>query len=165
MATKLPLQINNLRFSVNPTSLSINKGLNYGTLQTQGGVKYQVWYESPEVLTISGASAGDSAYKELVFLKRNFERTDKVCELFYKTRIYRGFITNLQVDHDISHINTFNYTIQFQLLFGEKFAIEDFSITGDDTGIVGTAIRKLENVINEPLNKLESSIDQLLSKL
>lgn len=165
MSTKFPIQINNLRFQVNPTGLNIVKGVNYGTLPTQNGVKYQVWYDAPEVLTLTGASAGSTAYQELVTMKQNFERTDKVSELFYKTRVYKGFITNLTIDHSTTHINQFTYTITFQLLFGEKFAVEDFSLTRDETGIVAENLQRLEKYINEPLNKLESSIEKLLSKL
>jgi hypothetical protein len=165
MATKFPLQLNSLRFFVNPTNLRITKAVNFAPLNTQNGVKYQIWYDAPELLTISGASAGKTAYKELVFLKRNFERTNKLSELFYKTRIYKGFITNMEIDHSTSHPNQFNYTITFQLLFGEKFAIEDFSLTGNEKGIVGRTLEQVENFINEPLNKLESSIEKLLAKL
>jgi hypothetical protein len=165
MASKLPIQINNLRFHVNPTGLNINKATNFGTLATQNGVKYQVWYDSPEVLIITGACAGDTAYRELVTLKRNFERTDKVSELFYKTRLYKGFITSLTVEHSTAHINMFTYTITFQLLFGEKFAIEDFALTRKEQGVVARTLQDIEKVIMEPLNKLESSIEKLLSKL
>lgn len=165
MATKFPIQINNLRFFVNPTQMSITKSVSYAPLATQGGVTFQVWYDAPEVLTITGASAGKTAYRELLFLKRNFERTDKTSELFYKTRIYRGFITNLSIEHSTGHINQFNYTIQFQLLHGERFGIEDFSLTGDETGLIGSQIRRAENFINEKLSVVETNISKLLSKL
>lgn len=165
MAIRYPLQLNNLRFSVNPTSLKITKAVNFGTLPTQNGVKYQVWYDAPEVLTISGSSAGNTAYKELLFLKQAFEKTNKLTELFYKTRLYKGFITNLEVEHSTGHLNEFTYSISFQLLFGEKFSPEDFALTGNETGIVGATLRRLESVINKPLNSLDSSIEKLLSKL
>lgn len=165
MATKFPLQINSLRFFVNPTNLKIVKAVNFSPLATQNGITYQVWYDAPEVLTISGVCAGSTAYKELVFLKQNFERTDKVSDLFYKTRLYKGFITSLDVEHNTQHINQFNYNITFQLLFGEKFAIEDFSLTGNEQGVVGRTLNDLENFINQPLNRLQSSIDKLLKKL
>ena len=164
MATKFPLQLNNLRFYVNPTGLQITKGITFGTLPTQGGVKYQVWYDTPDVLNISGACAGSTAYRELLFLKTQFERTNKVSELFYKTRLYRGMITNLVIDHNTSHINEFTYTITFQLLFGGKFAVEDFSINATNQGVLSSTLQKLANFINAPLNKLESSITQALSK-
>lgn len=165
MATKFPIQINNLRFFVNPTQISISKNVTFAPLATQSGVIYQVWYDAPEIMTISGASAGSTAYRELLFLKRNFERTDKVSEIFYKTRIYRGFITSLTVEHGTSHINEFTYNIRFQLLFGEKFGVEDFSLTGNETGIIGTQIRNAANFINQPLATVETNISKLLSKL
>lgn len=167
MASRFPLQLNSLRFYVNPTGLNIQKGLNYNTLATQGGVKYQVWYETPEILTITGDCAGDTAYKELVFLRQQYELTNKISELFYKTQLYRGFITSVQVDHSTQHLNRFSYTIVFQLLQGEKFAIEDFSLTDNETGIVSDTINRLENTINKRLglNNIQTKIDNLFNKL
>lgn len=164
MATKFPVQINNLRFFVNPTQMSISKGVNFGTLNTQNGIKYQVWYDTPEVLTISGVSAGSTAYKELLFLKQNFERTNKVSELFYKTRLYKGFITAISIEASTSHVNEFTYSVTFQLLQGEKFGFEDFSLKANEQGAVATALNKLSGIINQPLASLESSIGKLLSK-
>lgn len=164
MATKFPIQINNLRFFVNPTNLSITKGVNFGTLNTQSGTKYQVWYDTPEILTISGVSAGDTAYKELLFLKQNFELTNKLSEVFYKTRLYKGFITNISVEASTTHLNEFTYSLTFQLLQGEKFGFEDFSLKSNEKGVVATALAKLEGIINQPLSSLESSIGKLLQK-
>ena len=163
MATNFPLILNNLRFLVNPTGMTISKGLNFAPLNTQNGVIYQVWYDAPEVLTISGQSSGDTAYRELAFLKRDFEKTNKLSELFYKTRVYKGFVTNLTVDHNTGHVNRFNYTINFQLLQGEKFAIEDFSLAqtkffGSD---VENAIKKVQDFINEPIAKFENKIGRI----
>lgn len=163
MATKFPLQINSLRFFVNPTGLNVTKGVNFAPLNTQNGVVFQVWYNAPEVLTISGQSAGETAYRELAFLKRNFERTDKLSELFYKTRVYRGFITNLTVDHNTGHVNRFNYTITFQLLHGEKFAIEDFTLRERSLGSKVEGF--IQDYINEPITKLESKLDSFFKKL
>ncbi len=166
MATRFPIQINNLRFFVNPTGLNIQKGLNFAPLNTQNGVRYQIWYDAPEVLTITGDAAGDTAYRELNFLKRNFERTNKTAELFYKTRVYRGFITNLTVDHNIGHPNRFSYSITFQLLFGERFAIEDFSLTRQEEGVVSRALKSVEDFINEQINtdKIQAKIDNFLQR-
>jgi hypothetical protein len=161
MATRFPLQLNSLRFYVNPTGLNIQKGLNFSTLATQGGIKYQVWYETPEILTITGDCAGNTAYKELVFLKQQYEITNKISELFYKTRLYRGFITSLQVDHNTQHLNRYSYSITFQLLQGEKFAVEDFSLTGNEEGAVSKGLKKLEDYINKRLGtaNVQSKID------
>lgn len=166
MATRFPLQLNNIRFLVNPTGMNITKGLNFAPLNTQTGVKYQMWYESPEVLTISGDAAGDTGYRELLFLKQQFERTNKLSQLFYKTRIYKGFITNIQVDHNVNHVNRFSYTITFQLLQGEKFAIEDFALTRKEEGLVSSALKKVEDFINKQLNvsKVQANIDNFFNK-
>lgn len=167
MATRFPIQINSLRFYVNPTGLNIQKGLNFNTLATQGGIKYQVWYETPEVLTITGDCAGDTAYKELVFLKQQYEQTNKISELFYKTRLYRGFITALAVDHNVQHVNRYSYTITFQLLQGEQFAIEDFSLTRKEEGFVSKTLKKLEDSINKRLGttNAQAKIDNFFNKL
>ena len=161
MASKFPIQINNLRFLVNPTGINVKKDLSFSPINTQSGVRYQVWYNNPEVVTITGESAGDTAYKELNFLKRNFQRSDKLSELFYKTRLYKGFITSISFDHNIlSHPNRFSYTISFQLLQGETFGIEDFSLDRNSQGIASEAIAKVEDFINEQINigKIESKI-------
>jgi hypothetical protein len=98
-------------------------------------------------------------------LKRNFEQTNKLSEIFYKTRLYRGFITNLTIEHSTTHINQFNYTIQFQLLFGEKFGVEDFSLTGKETGIISSQIQAAANFVNQKLSVVETNISKLLSKI
>lgn len=168
MATRYVIQINNLRFYVNPTGLNIQKGVVVAPLNTQGGVKYQVWYDAPEILTITGDSAGSTAYNELLFLKNNFERTNKVSELFYKTRLYKGFIQNMQIDHNImGHPNRFSYTITFQLLFGEKFAIEDFALSRSNSGFLENQINKLEDFINKQIDitKVQSTVDNFFRKL
>jgi len=153
---------------VNPTGLNIQKGVIFAPLNTQGGVKYQVWYDAPEILTITGESAMSTAYNELLFLKNNFERTNKVSELFYKTRLYKGFITNMQIDHNIlGHPNRFSYTVTFQLLFGEKFAIEDFALTRGDTSFTNKLITKFEDFVNKQIDitKVQSTIDNFFRKI
>lgn len=168
MATRYVIQINDLRFYVNPTGLNIQKGVVVAPLNTQGGVKYQVWYDAPEILTITGDSAGATGYNELLFLKNNFENTNKQSQLFYKTRLYNGFIQNLQVDHNImGHPNRFSYTITFQLLFGEKFAIEDFALSRTSPGFVNNLNNQLEEFINKTIDitKVQSTIDNLFRKI
>ena len=163
MATKFPLILNNLRFFINPTGMNITKGLNFAQVNTQNGVIYQIWYDAPEVLTMSGQSSGKTAYNELAFLKRDFEKTNKLSDLFYKTRVYKGFITNLTVDHNTGHPNRFNYTITFQLLQGEKFAIEDFTLnqTRSVGGTVERVIKKVQDFINAPIAKFENKIGKI----
>src|SRR6267142_6251059 len=164
MATIYPFRLNNLNFFVNPRNLKITKGVSFGTLPTQGGVQYQIWYNAPEMLVMTGASAGQTAYQELLFLKQQFEANNKLSTLFYKTQIYQGFITLLDVEASTSHLNEFTYTINFQLLFGQQFAIEDFSISTTNNGVVLGAIGRLATVLNIPLNKASSNISNLLQK-
>src|SRR5690349_19436930 len=164
MATIYPLRINNINFSVNPRNMKITKGVSYGTLPTQGGVQYQIWYNSPEMLTLSGASAGQTAYQELLFLKKQFENNNKLSTIFYKTQVYQGFITLLDVEASTSHLGEFTYTLNFQLLFGQEFAIEDFSISTTNNGLVQSAIGRLQTILNIPLNKASSNISNLLQK-
>ena len=164
MASIYPIRLNNLNFFVNPRNMKITKAVSYGTLPTQGGVQYQIWYNSPEMLILTGASAGQTAYQELLFLKQQFESNNKQSTLFYKTQVYTGFITLLDVEASTSHLNEFTYTINFQLLFGQQFAIEDFSISTTNNGLVEGAIGRLEGILNIPLNKVSSSISNLLQK-
>jgi hypothetical protein len=144
--------------------MKITKAVSYGTLPTQGGVQYQIWYNSPEMLILSGASAGSTAYQELLFLKQQFESSNKLSTLFYKTQVYQGFITLLDVEASTSHLNEFTYNLNFQLLQGQQFAIEDFSISTTNNGLVLGAIANLQNKLNIPLNKASSSISNLLQK-
>jgi len=164
MATIYPLRLNNTNFSVNPRNMKITKAVSYGTLPTQGGVQYQIWYNAPEMLILTGASAGQTAYQELLFLKQNFESNDKLSTLFYKTQVYQGFITLLDVEASTTHLNEFTYTLNFQLLFGQQFAIEDFSVSTTNNGVIESAIGRLETILNIPLNKASSSISNLLQK-
>lgn len=144
--------------------MKITKAVSYSTLPTQSGVQYQIWYNAPEMLVLSGSSAGQTAYQELLFLKQQFESSNKTSTLFYKTQIYNGFLTLLDVEASTSHLNEFTYTINFQLLFGEQFAIEDFSISTTNNGLVQGAIGRLETILNIPLNKASSNINNLLQK-
>jgi len=164
MASTYPLRLNNLNFYVNPRNMKITKAVNYGTLPTQGGIQYQIWYNSPEMLVLTGACAGSTAYQELLFLKQQFESSNKLSTLFYKTQVYQGFITLLDVEASTSHLNEFTYTLNFQLLQGQQFAIEDFSISTTNNGLVLGAIANLQNTLNIPLNKASSSISNLLQK-
>ena len=164
MATIYPLRINNINFQVNPRNMKITKAVNYGTLPTQGGVQYQIWYNAPEMLILTGASAGQTAFQELLFLKQQFESNNKLSTIFYKTQVYQGFITLLDVEASTQHLGEFTYTINFQLLFGQQFAIEDFSISTTNNGVIEAAIGRLETVLNIPLNKASQSISNLLQK-
>lgn len=159
MATKYSLILNNVKFLVNPTGLAINKGILMSSLNLQSGTKYYVWYDSPEVLTISGQSAGQTAYRELLFLKENFQRTDKTSTLFYKTGLYYGILTSLTTNFEATDPNRFGYTINFQLLFGQKFRIEDFAL--NPSGIMGQIAgigQGIEDTINVYLNKAEDIV-------
>jgi hypothetical protein len=167
MSSVFPIQINSLNFYINPTQLSISKPTTFATLPTANGFVYQFWYDSPEVLTLTGASAGTTAYNELVFLKNNFQLTNKVVSIFYKTKLYQGFITNLTVEHSTSHINRFNYTLAIQLLQGQQFAIEDMSITQNNQGFIEGGINSAVNLINQKLglSSVQSSLNNLTSKI
>lgn len=164
MASIYPVRLNNLNFYVNPRQMKITKNLSIGNLPTQSGVQYQIWYNSPEMLIMTGASAGQTAYQELLFLKQQFESTNKLSTLFYKTRQYSGFMTTLDVEASTTHLNEFTYTINFQLLQGQEFAIEDFSITTNNNGLVQGAIGQLQNILNIPLNQANAKISSLLQK-
>lgn len=164
MASIYPLTLNNLRFFVNPRNMKITKNVSFAPLPTQSGVQYQVWYNAPEMLVLSGASAGQTAYQELLFLKQQYEKNNKSSTLFYKTRLYQGFITLLDVEASTGHLNEFTYTLNFQLLTGQEFAIEDFSISTTNNGLVLGAIGRLQTILNIPLNQANAKITSLLQK-
>src|SRR6185437_321504 len=164
MATIYPLRINNLNFSVNPRNMKITKAVSFGTLPTQGGVQYQIWYNAPEMLVLTGASAGQTAYQELLFLKQQFENNNKLSTLFYKTQVYQGFLTLLDVEASTTHLGEYTYTVNFQLLFGQQFAIEDFYISTTNNGVIEGAIGRLETILNIPLNKASANVSNLLQK-
>lgn len=164
MASIYPVRINNLNFFVNPRNMKIAKNVSFGSLPTQNGVQYQVWYNAPEMLILSGASAGSTSYQELLFLKQQYEKNNKLSTLFYKTRQYQGFITTLDVEASTSHLNEYTYTLNFQLLTGQSFAVEDFSISTANNGIVLGAIGRLQNILNIPLNQANAKINNLLQK-
>lgn len=162
MAIKYSLILNNVKFLINPTSLSITKGVLMSNLNLQSGTKYYIWYDSPEVLTISGQAAGQTAYRELLFLKNNFERSDKTSTLFYKTGLYYGIIVGLNTTFEAENPNRFTYSITFQLLFGQKFKIEDFAL--NPSGIMGQIAgigQGIEDTINVYLNKAEEIVNNI----
>lgn len=163
--TKFPLRLNGVNFQVNPTNLSVKKPIVKGTVNTQGGVRFQIWYNQPEVLQIQGLAAGNSAYKELQFLKQNFEvtKSTNMSELFYKTKIYRGFIDSLEVGHTIDRHQRFPYTIVFQFVQGEQFNIQDFAL--EPKGLIGEATDFLEENINAPIARADAALGQLFGKI
>lgn len=163
--TKFPFIINGIKFQVNPTSLSIKKPITKGTLPTVGGVRFQIWYNSPEVLTIQGLAAGQTAFNELYFLKNNFEKTKSksYSELFYKTKIYKGFIDSVDIGHSVDVHQRFPYTIVFQFLHGEQFNIQDLSL--EPSGLLGEVSGFLEENINAPIARTEKALGQVFGKI
>jgi len=128
MALRYPVILNGIRFLINPKHFSVRKPLSMAELPTQEGVEYQTWYNLPEILEIGGQSAGETAFRELQFLKDNFARTNKISELYYKNRLYRGIIREMTITSSSDYIYRFKYSITFQLLQGESFAVEDFAL-------------------------------------
>lgn len=165
MASIFPVILNGIRFQVNPKSLDVNKTLKVGSLDTQGGVVFQFWYNSPETLNISGMSAGTTAFQELLFLRQNFDVTinpGTVSQLFYKSKTYRGFLSNLKVAHSTSRHLLFEYSMTFQLLQGEQFKIEDFALT--PTGAIGKLTTIFSQTVNTPIAGFEDKINSIMGK-
>ena len=132
MGQKLPVVINDVRFWINPTNMVVRKALNIAQLDTMRGRQFQVWWPSPEVVSISGEAFGKDAYKQLLYLKRHYEGTGgnpSLSTLTYKTYKYDGYIVNLDVTADAKNMNVWIYSLNFQLLHGNKFRVEDFSLT------------------------------------
>lgn len=168
MATTFPVIINGVRFQVNPKSLEVQKSVKYQALDTQNGVVYQFWYNNPEILTISGISAGTSAFQELIFLKNNYDTTlnpGKLSQLFYKSNTYNGFIDSMKVSHVISqgtHL-MFQYNMTFRFLQGEQFKIEDFAL--QPTGLLGKLTTIFSQTVNQPIAGLENQINRIFGKV
>src|ERR1035437_837899 len=165
MATKTPLILNGLKFQVNPTSLSISGSVVTTSLNTQGGVRFQTWYDSPQVLTISGMSAGESAYMELQTLKSNFEYTNTkgLSKLIYKNSTYTGFIQNVVVSHAVEAHLRFPYSITFQLLAGQRFNVYDFAF--NPTGLISSSLNQLSKIINIPINNATNNLNAGIAKI
>lgn len=166
MATVFPLIINGVRFQVNPTMLASNKSIKYATLETQSGVVYQFWYNNPETLEITGMSAGSSAYQELIFLRNNFDVTlnpGTISQLFYKSKTYNGFLTNLKITHNIKRHLLFEYSMTFQLLQNEEFKIEDFAL--QPTGLLGKLTTIFSQTVNAPIAGFENQINKILGRV
>lgn len=165
MATTYPVILNGVRFQVNPRSLDISKTLKVGSMDTQGGVVFQFWYNSPETLAISGLSAGTSAFQELLFLKQNYDVTTSpgtISQLFYKTKTYRGFLTGLKITHNITRHQLFDYSMTFQLLQGEKFKVEDFALT--PVGTIGKLTTLFSQTVNTPIAGFENQINSIMGR-
>lgn len=166
MATKFPVILNGVKFQVNPRSLDSSKSVKYGSLDTQSGVVFQFWYNNPEVLNISGLSAGVTAYQELLFLRQNYDVTvnpGKISQLFYKSKTYRGFLGNLKVTHSTSRHTLFDYSMTFQLLQGEEFKIEDFAL--QSSGLLGKVSTILSQIVNAPIAGFENQIGKITGRL
>lgn len=163
--TKYPLILNGIKFQVNPTALSVTKPILKGKMDTMSGTRFQIWYNQAEVLKIKGIAAGETAYRELLFLKQQYERTSTsaVSELYYKTKIYRGFIDSVGVGHSTQQHQRFPYDIEFQLLYGEKFNIHDFAL--QPSGILGAAASLLEENINAPIARADKVLGQAFGNL
>ena len=158
--TKYPLILNGIKFQVNPTSLSVTKPILKAKMDTMSGTRFQIWYNQAEVLTIKGVAAGETAYRELLFLKQQYERTSStaVSELYYKTKIYRGFIDTVGVGHATQTHQRFPYDITFQLLYGQQFNIHDMAL--EPKGVVGEASSFLEENINAPIARVDKLLGQ-----
>jgi hypothetical protein len=162
-----PISINSLNFYVNPTNLSVTKPLLFSQVPTVGGLVYQAWYDAPETFVLSGESAGSTAYNELVFLRQNFENTNKVVTIGYKAKVYYGFMNSISLEHSTSHINRFRYNIQITLLQGQHFAIEDTALNANNQGLIEGAVNSAANFINQKLGlaNIQTQIQSTIAKI
>jgi hypothetical protein len=145
MATKFPLIINDVRFSINPKNISVRKALNIAQVDTMGGRQYQIWWPQPEIMTLQGETLGETAYQQLMNLKQFYEGT-KLSTLTYKVHTYKGYIISLDVTADTQNLQVWSYTLNFQLIHGEKFAVEDFSLSDVNAPVFGEVTRWAENI-------------------
>ena len=165
MATKLPVVINNVRFWINPTNISSKKALNIANLDTMRGRQFQVWWPAPEVVTIQGEAFGSDAYSQLLYLKKHYEGTDgqpTISTLKYKTTKYKGYIVSLDVSADVKNLDVWTYSLNLQLLHGQKFNIEDFSLkpTGPTIGALEN-LEKVGEVLDLTLDSITDAIGRI----
>lgn len=127
MAHVFPIEINGVRLYINPRQLQVQKNLLSAQADTFTGRVYQIWWAQPEVITISGVVFGDFAYQQLLKLKRDYE-SKKKSTLRYKTTTYEGFITRFDVTYASENPRQWSYSLTFNLLQGQHFQVEDFTI-------------------------------------
>jgi hypothetical protein len=165
MATKTPLILNGIKFQVNPMGLAIDSKVVTTSLATQGGIRFQTWYDSPQTLTITGMSAGETAYQELQFLKTNFEYTNTqgLSRLFYKNSTYTGFIQSINVSHNVDAHLRFPYQIVFQLIQGQKFNFYDFAF--NPTGLISSSLNQVTSIINVPIANATNNLNTAAAKI
>lgn len=165
MATKTPLILNGVKFQVNPQGLNIDSKVVTTQLVTQGGIRFQTWYDSPQILTITGMSAGESAYQELQSLKANFEYTNTqgLSRLFYKNSTYTGFIQNITVSNNVDQHLRFPYTITFQLIQGQKFNFYDFAF--NPSGLISSKLNQVSSIINAPIAAASNNLNAVMAKI
>lgn len=139
MAHVFPIEINGVRLYINPRQLQVQKNLLSAQADTFAGRVYQIWWAQPETITISGVVFGDFAYQQLLKLKRDYE-SKKKSTLRYKSTSYEGFITRFDVTYTSENPRQWSYNLTFNLLQGQHFQVEDFTITPERMPFWGRAL-------------------------
>lgn len=116
MAVLFPMRIAGKRLFVNPTKIEINKRAQIQETRTMAGTTFQLWPDLPDEVRLEGISFGIRALDELKTLSIAMDdRTpeDKLVELVYKFRKYRGYVRSVKFSADAESPRVFNYSIDF----------------------------------------------------
>ena len=159
MATKFPIYLNNLRFYVNPTNISIKKSSQVAESKTKAGVVYQVWPDLPDTMEIKGMAYGITSFNELLRLKNAFHATQKIVPLRYKGRVYAGYLKNLDIAGDAEVPGRFTYSFGFQCINPPHFEIQDLAV-GNQPSLQATL-----NTVGQTYRILSSSLAQTVEKI
>lgn len=129
MAVLFPLRLAGKRFFVNPTKIEVNKRTQIQELRTMAGTTFQTWPDLPDEVRFEGMSFGIRSLQELKNLSEAIERKpeDKVVEMVYKYRKYKGMVKDLKFSADADNPRQFNYTFSFVIL-EDRFRARDMAL-------------------------------------
>jgi len=115
MAILFPIKIENQKFYVNPTKISIRKRSDIARVKTLSGTTFQTWPDLPDEVRFEGLCFGLRSLFELRNLQDSIVRRpeNKEIKLTYKFRIYTGYIIDLEVSADADKPRQFNYSFSF----------------------------------------------------
>jgi len=156
MANFFPIIIEGVRFLVNPTSFRLNTQALTSEVNTMSGPVLQIWYPRFSTLYITGYAGGTKAYRELTYLRDFFFAENRVANVFYKTKLYKGTFTLLDLSTETSEHIRFKYQLNMILLDSKYFKYQDFAlgIFTKPTNIFG--ISTLKKKLDLRANQLES---------
>lgn len=118
MATLYPISLNNFKFYVNPTKISVSKRSSISEVRTMTGTIFQLWPDLPNEISFSGIAYGNIAIAELRALASALEQNPdaKQVPLVYKFKTYQGYVRDLEVSASADVPYIFDYSFKFVTL-------------------------------------------------